>query len=89
MGDFRKFLVFMELNLFGKKMQSFYRRTTTGLREQTGGPFTEPSSDSYRCDEDDCENHTEKTSSITTKDIYHIYGNFSYKIFGPKWAIVR
>ena len=32
-----------------------------------------------------------KTPSITTKDIYHIhvYGNFSYNIFGPKWVTVR
>jgi len=50
-------------------MRSFYLLTTTGLREQFGGPFTEPWSDSYRCD-DDYDNHTEKTLSITTKDIY-------------------
>jgi hypothetical protein len=30
-----------------------------------------------------------KTPSITTNDVYYIYGKFSYHMFRPRLAIVR
>jgi len=34
-------------------------------------------------------NNTKKTPATTTNDVYHIYGEFVYSLFRPKWVIAR
>jgi hypothetical protein len=48
----------MELKLFEKSGVAIDEQPQ-GFREQTGGPFTVPWSDSYRCEEDDYDNNAE------------------------------